>query len=165
MNIADSDISLYTPFECQVKCTSNLESALSVTVHRITVDCSSNYSAAEVKQERKKTDEEYLVSYCLILSIDMYSDSQLRDISEVSEVGVTIIQQFRHLGPFTHPLSSSPSVDHGLFKDCLESDHHITSQILSILIDFIQDRAFFVPLFRFFFYKSLNTLLWNWKRY
>ena len=37
---------------------------------------------------------------------------QLRDISEVSEVGVTIIQQFRHLGPFTHPLSSSPSVDH-----------------------------------------------------
>ena len=33
----DSDISLYTSFECQVKCTSNLESALSVTVHRITV--------------------------------------------------------------------------------------------------------------------------------
>ena len=27
---------------------------------------------------------------------------------------VTIIQQLRHLGPFTHPLSSSPSVDHGL---------------------------------------------------
>ena len=37
---------------------------------------------------------------------------QLRDISEVSEVGVIIIQQFRHLGPFTHPLSSSPLVDH-----------------------------------------------------
>ena len=35
------------------------------------------------------------------------------DISEVSEVGVTIIQQFHHLGPFTHPLSSTPSVDHG----------------------------------------------------
>ena len=33
----DSDISLYTSFECQVKCTPNLESALSVTVHRITV--------------------------------------------------------------------------------------------------------------------------------
>ena len=33
----DSDISLYTSFECQVKCTSNLESAQSVTVHRITV--------------------------------------------------------------------------------------------------------------------------------
>ena len=32
-----SDISLYTSFECQVKCTSNLEAALSVTVHRITV--------------------------------------------------------------------------------------------------------------------------------
>ena len=31
----DSDNSLYTPFEFQVKCTSNLESALSVTVHRI----------------------------------------------------------------------------------------------------------------------------------
>ena len=42
----------------------------------------------------------------------MYRDGQLRDISEVSEVGVTITQQFRHLGPFTHPLSSSPSVDH-----------------------------------------------------
>ena len=42
----------------------------------------------------------------------MYRGGQLRDISEVSEVGVTIIQQFRHLGPFTHPLSSSPSVDH-----------------------------------------------------
>ena len=44
----------------------------------------------------------------------MYRDGQQRDISEVSEVGVTIIQQFRHLDPFTHPLSSSPSVDHGL---------------------------------------------------
>ena len=44
----------------------------------------------------------------------MYRGGQLRDILEVSEVGVTIIQQFRHLGPFTHPLSSSPSVDHGL---------------------------------------------------
>ena len=43
----------------------------------------------------------------------MYRGGQLRDISEVSEVGVTIIQQLRHLGPFTHPLSSSPSVDHG----------------------------------------------------
>ena len=43
----------------------------------------------------------------------MYRDGQLRDISEVSEMGVTIIQQFRHLGPFTHPLSSSLSVDHG----------------------------------------------------
>ena len=35
--IENSDISLYTSLECQVKCTSNLESALSVTVHRITV--------------------------------------------------------------------------------------------------------------------------------
>ena len=50
----------------------------------------------------------------------MYRDGQLRDISEVSEVGVTIIQQFRHLGPFTHPLSSSPSVDHAaIIADCL----------------------------------------------
>ena len=31
----------------------------------------------------------------------------------------------------------------------------MTSQILLILIDFIQDRAFFVPFFRPF-YKSLN---------
>ena len=44
----------------------------------------------------------------------VYRGGQLRDISEVSQVGVTTIQQFRHLGPFTHPLSSSPSVDHGL---------------------------------------------------
>ena len=51
----DSDTSLYTSFECQVKCTSNLESALSVT--------------AEVKQERKKTDEEYFVS---LLSYSTY---------------------------------------------------------------------------------------------
>ena len=35
--IENSDIRLYTSFECQVKCTSNLESVLSVTVHRITV--------------------------------------------------------------------------------------------------------------------------------
>ena len=69
----DSDISLYTSFECQVKRTSNLESALSVTVHRITVvNC--------------------------------------------SELGVTIIQQFCHLGPFTYPLSSSLSVDHDQTK-------------------------------------------------
>ena len=37
---------------------------------------------------------------------------------------------------------------HSAIKDCLESDvHHMTSQILSILIDFIQDRAF---LYHFF---------------
>ena len=42
---------------------------------------------------------------------------------------------------------------HSVFGDCLESDlHHM---ILSILIDFIQDRAFFVPFFRLFF-NSLN---------
>ena len=45
---------------------------------------------------------------------------------------------------------------HSVFKDCFELDvHHMTSQILSILIDFIQDRAFFVPFFRSFL-KSLN---------
>ena len=34
----------------------------------------------------------------------------------------------------------------GIIKICLESDvYHVTSQILSILIDFIQERAFFVP--------------------
>ena len=45
---------------------------------------------------------------------------------------------------------------HNIFKDFLASDvHHMTSQILSILNDFIQDRAFFVPFFRSFF-KSLN---------
>ena len=41
----------------------------------------------------------------------MYRGGQLEDVSEVSEVGVKTIQQFRHLGPFTHSLSSSPSVD------------------------------------------------------
>ena len=41
---------------------------------------------------------------------------------------------------------------HNMFKDCLESDvNHMTSQILSILIDFILDRAFFVPFFQLFF--------------
>ena len=43
----------------------------------------------------------------------MYRGGQLRGTSEVSEVGVeTIANNFRHLGPFTHPLSFSPSVDH-----------------------------------------------------
>ena len=43
----------------------------------------------------------------------MYRGGQLRDISEVSgDVGVKVTQQFRHLRPFTHPLSSSPSGDH-----------------------------------------------------
>ena len=42
---------------------------------------------------------------------------------------------------------------HSVIKDCLESDVlHMTSQILSILIDFIQDRAFFVP----FFFRFTN---------
>ena len=32
---------------------------------------------------------------------------------------------------------------HNIFKDCLESDvHHMTSQILPILIDFIKHRIF-----------------------
>ena len=49
---------------------------------------------------------------------------------------------------------------HNLFKDCLESDvHHMTSQILSILIDFIPDHAFFVPfLGRFANLQTLITL-------
>ena len=38
----------------------------------------------------------------------MYRGGQLRDISEVSEVGVKTIRQFHHLGPW----SSSPSADH-----------------------------------------------------
>ena len=37
---------------------------------------------------------------------------------------------------------------HSIFKDCLEPDvHHMRSQILSILIDFILDWALFVPFF------------------
>ena len=43
---------------------------------------------------------------------------------------------------------------HSIFKHCLELDvHHMTSQILSILIDFIQDRAY--AIFSVVF-KSLN---------
>ena len=45
---------------------------------------------------------------------------------------------------------------HSIFRDCLESDvYHMTSQILSIFIDFIQDSIFFIPFFRLF-YKYLN---------
>ena len=45
---------------------------------------------------------------------------------------------------------------YNIFKDCLESDvYQMTLQILLILIDFIPDRAFFVPFFRPFC-KSLN---------
>ena len=41
---------------------------------------------------------------------------------------------------------------HSMIKDCLGSDvHHMTSQILSILNEFIQDRAFFVPPFSVIF--------------
>ena len=43
----------------------------------------------------------------------MYHGGLLRDISEVSEVGVTIIQQF------THQLSSGPSVDHAVSNNFL----------------------------------------------
>ena len=69
----------------------------------------------ESKNRRTRTKNIWLVNYLIQLmnTIDVYRGGQLRDISEVSEVGVTTIQQFRHLGPFTHPLSSSPSVDHG----------------------------------------------------
>ena len=43
---------------------------------------------------------------------------------------------------------------HSIIKDCLESDvHHTTSQILSILIDFIQGRAFFGS------FSNLKTLI------
>ena len=56
----------------------------------------------------------------------MYRGGQLRDILEDSEVGVTTIEQFRHLGPFTHPLSSNPSVDHGLLS-CFLTLHFFLS--------------------------------------
>ena len=43
-----------------------------------------------------------------------------------------------------------------IFKDCLELDvHDMTSQILSILIDFNEDAQSLVPFFQSFF-KSLN---------
>ena len=42
----------------------------------------------------------------------MYRGGELRDISEVGEVGVKTIRQFCHLDPFTHPLNSGPSDDH-----------------------------------------------------
>ena len=40
----------------------------------------------------------------------MYCGSQLRDILRDSKVGVKTIRHFRHLGPFTHALSSSPQL-------------------------------------------------------
>ena len=53
--------------------------------------------------------------------------------------------------------SGLPPTSVSYLKDCLELDvHHMTSLILSILIDFIQDRAFFVP-FLLSFYKALNV--------
>ena len=39
----------------------------------------------------------------------MYHGGQVRDILEVSKMGVKTIQEFRHLGSFTYPLRSSPS--------------------------------------------------------
>ena len=62
----DSDIEfvhVIRILECQVKYTSNLESALSVTVHRsyycTNPDCNCNCLAPEGKQEQEKTNEEY----------------------------------------------------------------------------------------------------------
>ena len=47
---------------------------------------------------------------------------------------------------------------HSIMKNCSESDvHHMTSQILSILIDFIHNRAFFVPFIGSF--SNLYTLI------
>ena len=49
---------------------------------------------------------------------------------------------------------------HSIFKNCLELDiHHMTSQILSILIDFIHARShIFSAIFRSFFkYLNLNN--------
>ena len=44
---------------------------------------------------------------------------------------------------------------HRIIKDCSESYvHHIMSQILSILIDFIQGHPFLVQLFWYFFKSS-----------
>ena len=57
---------LYAPFERQIKCISNSESALCIEF-RITVTFTLEYddrnsSAREGKQEQEKIDEEYLVS-------------------------------------------------------------------------------------------------------
>ena len=54
----------------------------------------------------------------------MYRGGQLRDISEVSEVGVTIIQQFRHLGPFIHPCVLVPQLT---MADVTIGGFHMTS--------------------------------------
>ena len=60
----DSDISLYTSFECQVKCTSNLESALSVTVHRITVQILIAAAAeARMKDNRQRIFGEFIILF------------------------------------------------------------------------------------------------------
>ena len=69
--------------------------------------------AREGKQAQEKKEEktsELIVSFNT--QIDLCRGGQLRNISEVSEAGVKTIRQFHYLGPFTHPLSSSPSADH-----------------------------------------------------
>ena len=71
------------------------------------------------REARKREDRRRMFGELLILfnsRIDVYRGGQLRDILKGSEVGVKTILQFCHLGPFTHPLSSSPSVDHGLYR-------------------------------------------------
>ena len=62
---SDASIRLYTSFECQVKV--HIESSVctvsdSAWNYSTNFDCSCKCPAAEVKQERKKTDEEYLVN-------------------------------------------------------------------------------------------------------
>ena len=81
----------------------------------------------------------------------MYRGGQLRDISEVSDVGVTIIQQFRHLRPFTHPLSSSPSVDHDL--SYLECDENRQLRLQSVNFERVLDRL-----------RSLTHLSWKYQQ-
>ena len=110
---------LYASFECHIKCILNLESALCIEF-RITV--TSNLDKEDwtaivqlmkgSKNKRRQTKNIWWVYYFIQLMNRCVSWWQLRDISEVSEVGIKTIQQFHHLGPFTHPLSSSPSVDH-----------------------------------------------------
>ena len=119
----DSDIRLYTSFECQVKCTSNFESVLSVTVHRIAVQILIAAATVQLlkwsKNEKRQTKNIWWVYYLTQLMNRCVSWWSVEGHSR-GQWSVTIIQQLRHLGPFTHPLSSIPSVDHAQTFLCLK---------------------------------------------
>ena len=124
--------------------------ALSVTVHRITVQILIAAATVQLlkwsKNERRQTKNIWWVYYVIQLMNKCVSwwsaEGHFR-----GQWSVTIIQQLRHLGPFTDPLSSSPSVDHGLtgISALLPNLRHIR-RIYGQLVDSGHCSANFWPL-------------------